>query len=180
MATPPPAGESWYLHSGSARLPNGLQALIKEPDGAPTTRSPNSAAMLGYRGGGGVAWPEHAHNHLLFPRLYALLPPSCKRAVIWNPDTAKLDGVSAPPKCSAASPGYGYMDVPPGTTPEALRPQPGATRSSSCSRMRVILYFIIIRRAKAAQQRAEGTARARGGRCRHRACATQRRDRGSC
>ena len=48
MATPPPAGESWYLHAGSARLPIGLQALIKKPDGAPATRSPDSAAMLGY------------------------------------------------------------------------------------------------------------------------------------
>ena len=27
-----------------------------------------------------------------------------------------LDGVSVPPKCSAAAPGYGYMDVPAGTS----------------------------------------------------------------
>ena len=106
MATPAAAGESWYLHSGSARLPIGLQAQIKKPDGAPATRSPDSASMLGYKGSGGVAWLEHAHNHLLFPRLWALLPPSCKRAVLWNPETAKLDGVSAPPKCSTAAPGY--------------------------------------------------------------------------
>ena len=84
MATPPAAGESWYLHSGSARLPIGLQALIKKRDGAPATRSPDSATMLGYQGSGGVAWPEHAHNHLLYPRLYALLPPICKRAVVWS------------------------------------------------------------------------------------------------
>ena len=40
MATPAAAGESWYLHSGSERLPIGLQALIKKPDGTPATRSP--------------------------------------------------------------------------------------------------------------------------------------------
>ena len=125
MAATPPDRESWYLHSGSAHLPIGLQALIKKPDGAPATRSPDSAAMLGYTGSGGVAWPNHAHNHLVFPRLWALLPPSCKRAVLWNPETAKLDGVSAPPRCSAAAPGYGYMDVPAGTSPEALQRRPG-------------------------------------------------------
>lgn len=95
MATPPAAGESWYLHSGSAQLPTGVQALIKKPDGTPATRSPDSAAMLNYRTSGGVVWPEHAGGHLLFPRLWAMLPPSCKRAVLWNPATSKLDGVSA-------------------------------------------------------------------------------------
>ena len=124
MATPPAAGESWYLHSGSAQLPTGVQALIKKPDGTPATRSPDSAAMLNYHGGGGVVWREHAGGHLLFPRLWAMLPPSCKRAVVWNPETSKLDGVSAPPKCTASAPGHGYLDVPPGTTPEALQRTP--------------------------------------------------------
>ena len=50
MATPAAAGESWYLHSGSARLPIGLHAQIKKPDGAPATRSPYSASILGYQG----------------------------------------------------------------------------------------------------------------------------------
>ena len=124
MATPAAAGESWYLHSGSERLPIGLQALIKKPDGTPATRSPDSAAVLGYTGSGGVTWPNHAYNHLVFPRLWALLPPTCKRAVVWNPESAKLDGVSVPPKCSAAAPGYGYMDVPAGTSTEALQRRP--------------------------------------------------------
>ena len=44
--------------------------------------------------------------------------------VLWNPETAKLDGVSAPPKCTASAPGHGYLDVPPGTTPEALQRTP--------------------------------------------------------
>ena len=85
MATPPAAGESWYLHSGSAQLPPGVQALIKKPDGTPATRSPDSAAMLNSRTSGGVVWPEHAGGHLLFPSLWAMLPPSCKRAVSGTP-----------------------------------------------------------------------------------------------
>jgi hypothetical protein len=48
----------------------------------------------------------------------------CKRAVVWNPETSKLDGVSAPPKCTASAPGHGYLDVSLGTTPEALRTTP--------------------------------------------------------
>ena len=56
-------------------------------------------------------WPNHAHGHLLYPRVFALAPPSCKRAVLWNPETSKLDDVSAPSECTAPAPGHGYLDA---------------------------------------------------------------------
>ena len=111
MATPPAAGEHWYLHTGPGLLPADLLKQMTTPDGAPATRSPNSAAVLGYTGSGGVTWPNHAHGHLLYPRVYALAPPSCKRAVLWNAETFKLDDVSAPSECTASGPGHGYLDV---------------------------------------------------------------------
>jgi len=46
MATPPAAGESWYLHTGPGLLPADLLKQMTTPDGAPATRSPNSAAVL--------------------------------------------------------------------------------------------------------------------------------------
>ena len=58
MATPPAAGEHWYLHTGPGLLPADLLKQMTTPDGAPATRSPNSAAVLGYTGSGGVTWPN--------------------------------------------------------------------------------------------------------------------------
>ena len=84
MATPPAAGEHWYLHTGPGLLPADLLKQITTPDGTPATQSPDSAQVLNYKGSGGVTWPDHAHGHLLYPRVYALAPPSCKRAVLWR------------------------------------------------------------------------------------------------
>ena len=111
MATPPAAGESWYLHTGPGLLPADLLEQIMTPDGTPATQSPDSAQLLNYKGSGGVTWPDHAHGHLLYPRVFALAPPSCKRAVLWNPETSKLDDVSAPSECTASAPGHGYLNV---------------------------------------------------------------------
>ena len=111
MATPPAAGEHWYLHTGPGLLPADLLKQMTTPDGAPATQSPDSAQLLNYKGSGGVTWPDHAHGHLLYPRVFALAPPSCKRAVLWNPETSKLDDVSAPSECTASAPGHGYLDV---------------------------------------------------------------------
>jgi len=123
MATPPAAGESWYLHTGPGLLPADLLKQIMAPDGTPATDSPDSAQLLGYRGSGGVTWPDHAHGHLLYPRVFALAPPSCKRAVLWNPETSKLDDVSAPSECTASAPGHGYLDAQ-AASPECLARSP--------------------------------------------------------
>ena len=111
MATPPAAGESWYLHTGPGLLPADLLKQMTTPDGTPATQSPDSAQLLNYKGSGGVTWPDHAYGHLLYPRVFALAPPSCKRAVLWNPETSKLDDVSAPSECTASAPGHGYLDA---------------------------------------------------------------------
>ena len=111
MATPPAADESWYLHTGPGLLPAELLKQITTPDGTPATRSPDSAQLLGYKGSGGVTWPNHAHGHLFYPRVFALAPPSYKRALLWNPETSKLDDVSGPSECTATAPGHGYLDV---------------------------------------------------------------------
>ena len=86
MATPPAADESWYLHTGPGLLPAELLKQITTPDGTPATRSPDSAQLLGYKGSGGVTWPNHAHGHLFYPRVFALAPPSyLQRGVVTNP-----------------------------------------------------------------------------------------------
>ena len=96
---------------GDGHPPADLLKQITTPDGRPATHSPDSAQLLNYKGSGGVTWPNHAHGHLLYPRVYALAPPSCKRAVLWNAETFKLDDVSAPSECTASAPGHGYLDV---------------------------------------------------------------------
>ena len=51
MATPPAAGESWYLHTGPGLLPADLLEQIMTPDGTPATQSPDSAQLLNYKQG---------------------------------------------------------------------------------------------------------------------------------
>ena len=86
MATPPAAGESWYLHTGPGLLPADLLEQITTPDGTPATQSPDLAQLLNYKGSGGVTWPDHAHGQLLYPRVFALAPPSyLQRGVVTNP-----------------------------------------------------------------------------------------------
>ena len=46
MATPPAAGETWYLHTGPGLLPADLLKQMTTPDGAPATQSPDSAQLL--------------------------------------------------------------------------------------------------------------------------------------
>jgi hypothetical protein len=125
LAMPPSAGEHWYLFTGSAPLPAALLSLISTPEGVPATKSPDAAQLISWKGSGGVTWHDHAHNHLPFPRVYTLLPPSCKRAVIWNRETSKLDGVSPPSECSTSAPGHGFIHVPlGGDLPECLQTHP--------------------------------------------------------